>query len=368
MAESRTISYQAKKPARTWREEAASTWHRFAARFTRENVVSNLKTLAWVVPLTLLIWIYAEREQQKDQPAQFQVEVRSGSPGQVARIADQSGSQVAMVSAVLHGPKARLGEVLESLRAGVPVQISIDGGRQPGIHDVEILQLIERDPRLRDSAVSVTECQPRTLRVEVDAIQDQTLDVKLDPNVRRLLNAEPLFDPPQVRVSAPALAFQKAKKPLYAIATLPQDLLTPGRHGPASVRVTVPGLADPDVTLRQPNVMATVDVGESEEVYKIPSLPVYKTDTGEFSDSYHVSYAPKFVQQVPVYGSPEKIQQLKAGQLPTKPYAHLLITPADAVTGKGTRLMEYVLPDGITMREEDKQQATWEVTRREGTQ
>src|SRR5205807_2622098 len=63
MAENRTISYQPKRPSRTWRDEAATTWHRFGARFTRENVISNLKTLAWVVPLTLLIWIYAEREQ-----------------------------------------------------------------------------------------------------------------------------------------------------------------------------------------------------------------------------------------------------------------------------------------------------------------
>jgi hypothetical protein len=336
--------------------------------FNREQLISSLKSLLWVAPLTLLIWIYAEREQQKDQPAQFQVEVRSGTPGQVARLADQSGSQVAMVSAMLRGPKGRLGEVMESLRAGVPVQITIDGGRQPGLHDVEILQLIARDPRLRDNAVSVTQCQPRTIRVEVDEVQEQTLDVTVDPDVRRRLNAAPLFDPPQVRVSAPASAFQKAKRPLYAIATLPPDLLTPGRHGPASARVTVPGLTDPDVTLRQPNVMATVDVGESEEVYKIPSLPVYMTGTGDFSDAYHVSYSPKFAQQVPVYGSPERIQQLKAGQLPTKPYAHLVITPADAVTGKGTRPLEYVLPEGITMREEDKQQATWEVIRREGAQ
>src|SRR3954470_2449441 len=77
--------------------------------FNREQLISSLKSLLWVAPLTLLIWIYAEREQQKDQPAQFQVEVRSGTPGQVARLADQSGSQVAMVSAMLRGPKGRLG-------------------------------------------------------------------------------------------------------------------------------------------------------------------------------------------------------------------------------------------------------------------
>jgi hypothetical protein len=339
--------------------------------FNREQLVSSLKSLVWVAPLTLLIWIYAEREQQKDQAATFQVEVRSGSPNQVARMADQGGAQAATVSAVLHGPKARLGEVMDSLRAGVPIQVTIDAGRQPGLHDVEILQLIQRDPRLRDNNVTVTEIQPRMLRVEVDALQEQTLDVKVDPNVRLRLNADPLFEPPQVRVSAPTAAFQKAmmaKRPLYAVATLPPEALTPGRHGPVSVRVTVPALGDPDVTLRQANVMATIDVGEAEEVYKIPSLPVFMVVTGETSDAYHVTYNPKFVPSVPVYGSPEKIQQLRANQLSPKPEARFSITNADALAGKGTQPLEYVLPEGITMRDEDKQKVTFEVTRRDSAQ
>ena len=40
---------------------------RFINGFTRDNVIGHMKTLAWVIPLTLLIWIWAEREQV--QPA-----------------------------------------------------------------------------------------------------------------------------------------------------------------------------------------------------------------------------------------------------------------------------------------------------------
>ena len=49
--------------SRTWRDDVSAEWTRFTSGFTRENIISNLKTLAWVVPLTLLIWIWAEREQ-----------------------------------------------------------------------------------------------------------------------------------------------------------------------------------------------------------------------------------------------------------------------------------------------------------------
>ena len=336
--------------------------------FNREQVVSALRSLVWVVPLTLLIWIYAEREQQDEPRAQFQVEVRSGSPGQVVRLVDLNGRAAATVTAELRGPKARVGVAVESLRAGVPVQIVVEGGRQPGVHDIDILTLIERDQRLRDAGASVLNCQPQMLRVEVDTLHDEELDVKVDPNVRRLLNGEPVFDPPKVRVSAPSSAFQKAKQPLYAIANLPQEMLTTGRHGPANVRVTVPGLGGPDVILRQPTVMATVDVGNAVAEWRIPSLPVFMVTTTATARLYDVTGNPEFIQSVRVFGSPERMQQLKDGLLSPKPEAHFSVTSADAVTRKVTRRLEYVLPDGITMREEDKQDVTFEVVRREGTQ
>lgn len=334
--------------------------------FNREQFVSALKSLVWVAPLTLLIWIYAEREQQDDPRAQFQVEVRSGSPGQVVRLADESGRPAATVTARLRGPKAAVGVAVENLRAGAPVQVVIEGARQPGLHDIDILQLIERDPRLRDAGASVVECQPQMLRVEVDTLQEQELDVKVDPNVRRLLNGDPLFDPPKVRVSAPSSAFQKAKPQLHAVATLPQEMLTTGRHGPVNIRVTVPGLTGPDVTLRQSSVMATYDVGNTVEETRIPSLPVYMVITDDTADAYRVTY-PKFVQGVRAIGSPERIRQLEAGQLSPKPEARFSVTAADALAGKGTKRLEYFLPEGITIREEDKQDVTFQVTRREGT-
>src|SRR3954469_15068187 len=104
------------------RRTAALLRRWFRETFNREQLVSSLKSLLWVAPLTLLIWIYAEREQQKDQGATFQVEDHSDSPSEGEQIADQGGAQAATVSAVLDGHKARLGELMENLRAGAPIQ------------------------------------------------------------------------------------------------------------------------------------------------------------------------------------------------------------------------------------------------------
>ena len=337
----------------------------FRDTFSREQLISSLRSLIWVAPLTVLIWIYAEREQVDRAPAQLQVEVRSGAPGQVAHLADSSGGRVI---ATIRGPKAKVGQAVEALQAGVPVQIFIGGGRQPGFHDIEIPALIERDPRLRDNGLSVVTCNPGMIRVEVDALREEMLDVKIRPEVEPLLNGPPLFDPPKVKVTAPATAFDKANGGAYVEAELPQDLRTPGRHGPVSVRINVVGLTGPDVAPRQTSVMATFDVRDADERFELKSVPVRMLITTELADAYRVSVDRKFDLSVPVYGSPEAIRQLKNGELAVKPEAVFSVTSADVTAGKGTRKLDYVLPEGIRMLEQDKKQVTFTITPREATQ
>ena len=45
--------------------------------FERYNLLAGLKTLLWLGPLTLLIWVYAEREQNDKIDAAIPVAVRA---------------------------------------------------------------------------------------------------------------------------------------------------------------------------------------------------------------------------------------------------------------------------------------------------
>src|SRR4051794_14364070 len=117
-----------KVSAKRW---AAIVRRWFRETFSREQLVSGLRSLVWVAPLTVLIWIYAEREQVDRASAQFPIEVRSGAPGQVAHMADSRGG---IVMATIRGPKAKVGQAVEALQAGAPVQVFVGGGRQPGFH------------------------------------------------------------------------------------------------------------------------------------------------------------------------------------------------------------------------------------------
>jgi hypothetical protein len=337
----------------------------FRDTFSREQLLSSLRSLIWVAPLTVLIWIYAEREQVEPATAQFPIEVRSGAPGQVAHLADSRGSTVL---ATIRGPKAKVSQAVEALQAGAPVQVFVGGGRQPGFHDIEIPTLIEADPRLRDNGLSVIGCTPPMIRVEVDTLREEPLDVRISPDVAPLLNGAPLFDPPRVKVAAPASALDKARGTAYVEADLPPDQRSPGRHGPVSVRISVAGLSGPDVAPRQSSVMATFDVRDADERLELNRVPIRMLITQEIADAYRVIPDRKFDLSVPVYGPPDLIRQLKNGDLPVKPETYFSVTSADVTAGKGTRKLEYVLPEGIRMLNQDKKEITFTITPRDGAQ
>src|SRR3954471_10050063 len=57
-----SVSYA--PPKRSWRKRLGHSlrgWTR--STFSRESYMASLRSLLWVVPLTVLIWVYAEREQ-----------------------------------------------------------------------------------------------------------------------------------------------------------------------------------------------------------------------------------------------------------------------------------------------------------------
>src|SRR5688572_16621243 len=125
---------------------AVRRWAR--GTFTRENVLSGLKTLAWVVPLTVLIWVYAEREQlYKEQSVPIPVNVTPGDPTRVVTLLHPPDS---MILADLEGPRSKIDDVRnEFSRSGGVESLEIDLGRlklAPGKHELRTATLVGSQP------------------------------------------------------------------------------------------------------------------------------------------------------------------------------------------------------------------------------
>ena len=336
------------KPAasRSLARRGAAVVRRWARdTFSREQLLSSLKALLWVAPLTLLIWIYAERQQQVPGTSRIKIVIKSEDETQVARIVGDD-----TITATLRGPKARLDEARDKLdpRSGEgPVQIVIDGNRSPGVHEIDIVAQIEKDYRLATAGVSVTELDPNYVRVEIDELQEVDLEVTVAPDFEQVL-ASRTFDPPVVRVTAPASAIKNAKGTLHARANLQK--LGPGRHGPLKVPVTIEGLNDRSVTVRPAAVSATVEVKQAFEEHEIASLPVFADVSGDIMNSHSIRF-PSFLPNIKVFGPADRIRQLKAGTAEPKPKARFEVSEFDAGKRVTGRKIEYVLPEGIKVGE-----------------
>src|SRR5947208_9024563 len=93
-------------------------------RLTREHLIEGAKNLAWVGPLTLLIWVWAEREQTQEIGLNdVPVQVTSSDPSRYIEFAQPVQNKVTLR---LKGPQATLDRVRERLTSGIPRGIEID--------------------------------------------------------------------------------------------------------------------------------------------------------------------------------------------------------------------------------------------------
>src|SRR5271165_6426917 len=107
-------------PILNYARAIASESRRFYHGLTRENIGSFLKTMAWAAPLTVLIWVYAESEQQvTDVNEPISIEVRSRDPGKVVTL--ERG--VRSIICDLSGPRSNLDRFKDTLSASSPIVI-----------------------------------------------------------------------------------------------------------------------------------------------------------------------------------------------------------------------------------------------------
>src|ERR1051325_4762153 len=80
-----------------------------------QRFVRKLRTFLWVAPLTVAIWIYAEREQVTElNDVRVPIEVRCDNPDRIATIVSDDRT----VAVDLSGPRANLDAVPDRLAGG----------------------------------------------------------------------------------------------------------------------------------------------------------------------------------------------------------------------------------------------------------
>jgi hypothetical protein len=349
--------------ARTWRDDVSAEWNRVRNGLTRENLISKAKTLAWVAPLTLLIWIYAEREQvaeYKDEPVPFEL-VNNDDSRYVSLKQDEN------LILNLTGPRARVNDVLNKLRGGrdprgLQLEIpKLDLNRETPI---DALPLVRNQRIFIDNGITVLSCQPPRLNVQVDEKVEREATI-VRPPARN--NIDATFIPPTVKVRGPLGALQRAEQTLGGQLIVHGDftgepLKQPGHYDLPAAGLPEPVLRKPpelmderiEVILPPGKIRASVDVRQADKQHLVRSMPITIDATDGLLEKYKLEWirpAVPALTNVSVSGPPEVIDMLDKPDFDPKPKARLVITPKD-VGDAHNKPVEYDLPDKVKVSDE----------------
>ncbi len=344
----------------SWRDHFTAERRWFADTFSGEKMLEMLKQLAWVVPLTLLIWIYAEREQvTKEQNETIPFEIVSTDPNRLVTLRPPQDSNVVVE---LEGPRARVQDVLQRLRGGEfpqGLRVGIDTALLPNRdHQQRTMNLIANHDLFRDSGITVTRTQPDTITVTVDEIVEREARVEAAPGTQNLLEGTK-FNPPTVKLRGPrnALSPNGDSGPLVAYAHVPSTLLTqPGQRDADDLELSLPPplVKDARVAIVPPKVDAALQVRASDEEWVMPAMTVSLDGPKNVTDKFTVNYETS-VPDVTLIGPKDVIEEMRKPSGP-KPYAQLKVTIDDANRGEQRRTLRFVdLPDGVRVDPDDKQ-------------
>ena len=137
-----------------------------------------------VVVITVLIWVFADRAQDKVYPVPNPVirVAKSANPNIWVSFSEEPA--VVLESLVLKGPISRVGDVKRQINEGsLATEFFLDPTQEremtvPGVHPLDVLGFLRRSDKLDEIGLTVESCKPQTLFVDVQKLFKKTLTVK----------------------------------------------------------------------------------------------------------------------------------------------------------------------------------------------
>lgn len=324
--------------------------------YSKDRLLHTLRTLAWVAPLTLLIWIYAERQQERRQTVRFPVQVSIASPDRVIL-----GSRERFVTAELRGPAAEVEAVKNKLLQGgdeAAIALPLDQNLSPGSHEIRTA-LIAGDALFRTHAITVDNTEPQLLSVYIDQMVERDVPIAVPASVTNL-DGKPVFEPARVKVRGPKSVLDRAEADglLHAFADLSglQSLKTPGVHEEKAVPV-VTQVRGEHVQVTPTAVNATFKVRPADVTVTWSFMPVWVNTPPGFGDRYRVVLTNQTLKDVRLVGPAETIAAMQQENFRPKPKARIDVSNADLPAGQTrSKVVQFDdLPKGVAVSPDDAQ-------------
>lgn len=246
-------SAQAPTPTLSYRLRALGvTGRRLRRGWTRQRMMEVLRTLVYVVPLTLLVWVWAQ-DQQIDvrQLRSVPVRIEHIDGGKVVTVQRaSSGEDVSrrgdsiLATLTFHGPRIGLNAVVRALSedpASPLLELRLRG-RSTEQTTISLREELNQLDVLREEGVTIRDATPSDLIVSIEdrrQIEARIVAANVDPED---LAGPVVFEPATVVLTGPATALSRLEVAgdVTLAAHLPDS--PPGEQE-AQLTVTIPGAA-----------------------------------------------------------------------------------------------------------------------------
>jgi hypothetical protein len=219
---------------------------------------------------------------------------------------------------------------------------------------LDTAQLLASTPVFARSGVTITNCKPAQIPVFVDEYKDFEAEVQAPKSVTNLVGT-PIFEPPKVRIRAPASKLPYPP-PSAVFADIPSTGLQdkPGQHE-ATVRVNAPQLTREGITYMPSTVKANFEVRQPNETKVFSSVVIYPIGTANVQKKYFAQCADT-LPNVTVVGPPDQIAQLN--QPDKQPRAILEFSREDLPAGTPrTKKVRFEFPKDLPDVHESQEDA-----------
>ena len=335
--------------------------------FRRDNLRDFLSTMALVAPLTVLVWVWAEREQAVEVPDKkpFAIAVRATN---ITRPVTIAPGQADTVVVEMSGPRAGVEAIKDAVAKNVALGrlvIDVPDTYDPGGPYTLVLDsILDQQKIFRDYGVTVHATDPAKLLIMVDKQVERDVPVRLPTEIADGVQTA-TFEPKTVKVSGPERAITELEKAgmlkaELAIANL-TELRARGIPTPPLTNVPLRPIDVAGVTFDVPKI-ARVTLQLSEEKQdEIRSMVVYINKPAALEGHVLASVTPVVLNGVKVIGPSDALVQLREGKGPP-PYAVVTITREDIGKRSEPRVPTFLnLPPGVRVVESSVPAVTFDV-------
>ncbi|MBX3362780.1 MAG: hypothetical protein KF705_15260 [Phycisphaeraceae bacterium] len=286
-------------------------------------MLKHAPTLIIVTIVTAVIWLFAEGEnvQRAEIVASMQV-VPGSTPGLITWVESDTlwdGRVLLRAS----GATVGIDRLRDRLRQPVLISPGTDGfSLAPGNQTLDLRSLLRQFPEIRETGVSIEECEPRTIVAHVDVVETIELPVRVDvadAEVEGLAEANPA----RISVQVPSLAKGRLAPDAALLARIGTDAVRGLGRGRRETLPSVVLELPPEllgvrgVRLSSPTTRVSLTLRERTVTELVPSVPVHiRVAPGQLAKwQITIPENDQFLRDVRVTGPSEEIERIRKGEL-----------------------------------------------------